>query len=515
MISAPITDMTTIYSGSSGKSYSNKSSKDSGAFGDIISSVSIEGVDVTDSKSVNDAFLKKSQEMNSDMANMGANSESISSKSTDKASNADNNDTTNKDVSADNNNSDSVSGTKEQTKSDNLEENKGLSKEETEEISDNILKEVADDLGISTDELEDILSNLGISPMDLSENQNLISIIVNVKADGDMMAIATDENLGSLLSEISEDVNAVLQQVSQDLGISFEELMTKIKNTDTEVATDSVAVNDDTAVFTDDLNNIAVSDNKNVIDSNKDYVVSDKEIDAVNVNDGSYNTNEASLDSNKADDLQQDTSKDNSKQETGSRETLKSGDNNISVYAMQQDVNQISFNDVINEIPENGPAFTVNQSEIISQIEEHMRLQLKNGITELQMQLNPETLGTVNLTLSTRENGVTAQLTAQNESVKQALESQIVVLKENLEQQGVKVEAVEVTVASHEFERNLDKGDDRNESQQQEEERLRKATRKLNLGDILADDNIEALEDELQVTAKMMKADGTSMDYKV
>ena len=40
--------------------------------------------------------------------------------------------------------------------------------------------------------------------------------------------------------------------------------------------------------------------------------------------------------------------------------------------------------------------------------------------------------------------------------VKEALESQLVLFKQNMNQAGVKVDAVEVTVGSHELERNLE-----------------------------------------------------------
>ena len=51
---------------------------------------------------------------------------------------------------------------------------------------------------------------------------------------------------------------------------------------------------------------------------------------------------------------------------------------------------------------------------------------------------------------------MTAKTMTQNAVVKEALEAQTVELRQNLEQAGVKVDAVEVTVASHEFEKNLE-----------------------------------------------------------
>ena len=68
--------------------------------------------------------------------------------------------------------------------------------------------------------------------------------------------------------------------------------------------------------------------------------------------------------------------------------------------------------------------------------------------------LNPENLGSVHVTVTAKEGIITAELTATNEAVKKALENQMQILKENFNNQGIKVEAVSVTIESHSFEGN-------------------------------------------------------------
>ena len=145
-----------------------------------------------------------------------------------------------------------------------------------------------------------------------------------------------------------------------------------------------------------------------------------------------------------------------------------------------------------------------------------MKTQIKADMSTLEMQLNPANLGAVNVALSSKDGNVTAQFTTQSELVKAALESQIMILKENLEQAGVKVNAVEVSVESHAFERNLDEQGQNSgqEAKEEEEKRLRKATRRLNINDLFADDNSVELSEEESLTAEMMQADGNVMDYK-
>ena len=130
------------------------------------------------------------------------------------------------------------------------------------------------------------------------------------------------------------------------------------------------------------------------------------------------------------------------------------------------------------------------------------------------MTLNPQSLGNVAVNLISKNGALTAEFTTQTEAAKAALESQIVVLKENLEQQGVKVDAVDVTVSSHAFEQNLEQGNDGDsEAEAAEKERLRKGTRKIDLN-TFTDGYPEDIDEADQVTVSMMQSDGNRMDYR-
>jgi flagellar hook-length control protein FliK len=129
----------------------------------------------------------------------------------------------------------------------------------------------------------------------------------------------------------------------------------------------------------------------------------------------------------------------------------------------------------------------------------------------MEMQLNPENLGKIYLNVSTKEGMVNAQIAAQNEAVKEALETQIATLRENLNQAGVKVDAIEVTVASHEFEKNLEQNEHRGEQQQAEEADAQPAARRNIRMDSL--DELSGLMTEEEIlAAQIMKDNGNSVD---
>jgi flagellar hook-length control protein FliK len=154
---------------------------------------------------------------------------------------------------------------------------------------------------------------------------------------------------------------------------------------------------------------------------------------------------------------------------------------------------------------------SVDALDLIEQVAENVKVVLANDSTSMEMQLNPENLGKIYLNVSTKEGMVNAQIAAQNEAVKEALETQIATLRENLNQAGVKVDAIEVTVASHEFEKNLEQNEHRGEQQQDEEESAQPSARRSIRMDSL--DELSGLMTEEEIlAAQIMKDNGNSVD---
>ena len=144
------------------------------------------------------------------------------------------------------------------------------------------------------------------------------------------------------------------------------------------------------------------------------------------------------------------------------------------------------------------------------QVSQMTRVMVSQAESSIEMQLNPANLGKVYLQVVSREGVITAQLAAQNEAVREALESQVAVLKENMNQQGIKVEAIEVTIASHEFERNLEQNQQSPAQEQQEENARKSSRRNINLN---SPEEMEgAMTEEEDLVAKIMTDQGNSVD---
>jgi flagellar hook-length control protein FliK len=158
---------------------------------------------------------------------------------------------------------------------------------------------------------------------------------------------------------------------------------------------------------------------------------------------------------------------------------------------------------------------------LLRQLADSVKLVRDENLTQMELQLHPSSLGTVNVSLISKGGAVTAQFTTQNEQVKAAIESQAAQLQADIEKQGVKVEAIEVTVESHEMEKNLDEGNQRREKEGEQSEESIKAIRRANInlrtigedgGDLL--EEIGAADDATRITMEMMSTHGNTLNIQ-
>lgn len=144
--------------------------------------------------------------------------------------------------------------------------------------------------------------------------------------------------------------------------------------------------------------------------------------------------------------------------------------------------------------------------EITRQVSVQMRTSLNEGMTRLEMQLNPESLGKVLLTVSAKEGVMTATFRVQTEDARQALESQMFTLRENLEAKNIKVEAVDVQISNFDFTAN-------EEAKRQAEEEMAKKGKK-NFDFSAAEEEPDETEISAEeVRRSVMRDRGGSIDF--
>lgn len=86
------------------------------------------------------------------------------------------------------------------------------------------------------------------------------------------------------------------------------------------------------------------------------------------------------------------------------------------------------------------------QSGVMDQIARKMTAGgLKNG-DEMSIQLSPEHLGNVRVSLEMKDGNLAARISVENDSVRQQVEAGLAVLRDSLENQGIKLQGLEVSV---------------------------------------------------------------------
>lgn len=140
--------------------------------------------------------------------------------------------------------------------------------------------------------------------------------------------------------------------------------------------------------------------------------------------------------------------------------------------------------------------------DIARQIIDQVKIQIRPDNTRMELQLNPEHLGKVELEITSKNGELSARLNVQNDHVKEAVESQMQVLRETLEIQGLKVENIEVTVAEFGF-----RFQDENAGTEQQQQRQRRN------GQVVFDE-AEVEETSFSDVSEVMKEmNGNSVDY--
>ena len=164
------------------------------------------------------------------------------------------------------------------------------------------------------------------------------------------------------------------------------------------------------------------------------------------------------------------------------------------------------------------PYTSIDAADIMDQIVTNAQTTITEEVTRMEIELNPQTLGRMIMQVQSNSDGVvTARLIAQNEAVREALETQMNLMRENLNNRGIRVEAVEVTVGTHEFEQNLEENArEQGAFDEQREEANRQGggrrTRNLNRDDLDAMQGLMTEEEEL--AARIMRDEGNTLNYQ-
>lgn len=149
---------------------------------------------------------------------------------------------------------------------------------------------------------------------------------------------------------------------------------------------------------------------------------------------------------------------------------------------------------------------SVSQADIVRQVVDEIKLSISKDVTSMTLQLNPEQLGKVQIHVSTKNGIMQAQIIAENEAAKNAVESGISVLKEAFDNKDLKVDAIEVMVGTADYFAEQEGTDAQTDARQ---EKNGKSSIAVNLQGSLDDD----ISEDETLESEIMKAQGNQVNY--
>lgn len=349
--------------------------------------------------------------------------------------------------------------------------NEGKLKEDISKAVSDIKDKIKEAMDVSDEDIENAMGQLGIGIADLLNPQIVTDLVVTLSGNSDSLEFLTDASAVAAL----EDILNVVKEITQNLTETYNVDITSVK---------------------DIVRDLDMNSDKNTVDYQDDNRKSDNNLTADTAE--SITDVIAEKTAVKGDNAATDEKKNDS-------DTHLQDKSNGSIERIASDMTQSiqkAFGEVMSETS------GVNEVDIVRQVVEQIKVTATQQLSSIEVMLNPENLGKVHVAVTAKQGIVTAQLTAQNEQVKAALENQLTALKEQFNNQGIKVEAVEITVQSHGFEseQNLE-GNNSNQAQQE-----KKSHRKIDLSSLEELDESDMTSEEIRAKDAIVNGN-SSVEY--
>ena len=353
-------------------------------------------------------------------------------------------------------------------------------KEDVAQAVSDIKDKIKETMDVSDEDIENAMEQLGIGIVDLLDPQSVTDLVIALSGNSDSLEFLTDASAVANLEDIINTVDEVTQNLTETYNIditSVKDIVKDFENDSDEAVASEQPVNKQITDYQDDKQN-----EKAVTEDTKESIT-DVIAEKTEVKSEAAFTDEKKNDS----------------------DTHLQDKNNDGIEKITSDMTQSiqkAFSEVVDETS------AVNEVDIVRQVVEQIKVTTTQQLSSIEVMLNPENLGKVHVAVTAKQGIVTAQLTALNEQVKAALENQMTALKEQFNNQGVKVEAVEITVQSHGFEseQNLE-GNNSNQAQQE-----KKSHRKLDLSSLEGLDESDMTSEEIRAKDAIVNGN-SSVEY--
>lgn len=347
--------------------------------------------------------------------------------------------------------------------------------ENIEVLISNCIEIITQMLAITPEELEQMMTDLDMQPVDLLSQEGLTQIFLQQNGFHDVTDLLINQDAQVQLNDLLQTVKTAI--IDADIKTPVEEFSSILHN---------FYEGKQDALQTQEINPKRQNDNSKAV---KADVKEDDTSDAKTV---SNNETKIEVHSSKKEDSKSgfDTKNDNLKP---------SMDTFIEHLVQAKPVTEASMEMSLERLTQ--------YRDIVNQIVEQIKINISETHTTMQMNLNPENLGKVQVAVTSKNGVMNAQFMVQNEAAKEAIENQMNVLIKTFDEQGLKVEAVEVSVGDFSFNDNMSQqmSEGKEENHQGHQER-----RRITLEEAI---NMNDLTEDEQLIVDMMEINGNQVDF--
>ena len=364
---------------------------------------------------------------------------------------------------------------------------KAFSKQEKKQITDKqetapetaneMMAGAAQILNVTPEELKEALDSMGLNIGDLTDRNNVAQLILMLNGSNDISDMLVDNGMLEAFNELNDFIAETLSET----GLSADEFKEALLNF-------SKPGEDDTRIAAEEGDVKAQLEETLKEDTSAETVAANAAGgDNIEVTVTKTGTGEGS-----------GSLSDRSERDTDSQDLRAMGAVEGFVRNLEMTVEQIG--EVTTE--------QVSIRDIVYQVVQRIRVDITPDHTSLEMRLNPENLGRVAISITNNGGVMTARIDTENAKAREAIESQLQILKENIEAKGIKVEAVEVRISDFNMADNTETGNNQQSAEGRESRGSRRNTGNISIS---TDEDITEAE---RVAQEVLADTGSTVSYR-
>ena len=351
-------------------------------------------------------------------------------------------------------------------------------KADAPETADEMLAGAAEVLNITPEELKAALEAIGLNIEDLTDRNNVAQLILSLNGSSDISDMLVDNGMLETFNELNDFIAETLSEAGMSAN-EFKDLIAA----DREAAVVSETVQTADTEPEEELK-VKADDEESFAPVAQE---TSKEPEITIETESTGNENGSAL--------AEKTDRDTSVKSSGRDQT------NVSLaenFVRNLEMAVESTQEVDGNIPD--------VREIVYQVVERIRVSISPENTSMEMHLNPENLGRVSINITSKAGVMTATINTENRQAREAIESQLQILKENIEAKGIRVEAVEVRISDFNF---ADSKNSESSTENQNGERSGNRRRTGGIGAVETDEITEAQ----RIAQEVLSDTGSTVSY--